>query len=54
MSLRADGFRFLVSKDRKFAKWIHPLEFINEWVDCTDMNDKDFCEFMRFVNETHS
>lgn len=48
-SLREQGYRFMVSRDRKHAEWLHPLEVSEsgvDWVDCTDMNDAEFDAFM--------
>ena len=54
MSLKDAGFRFLVSRDRKKYDWIHPAEIearAKDWIDCTDMDDAEFEEFMRNKNE---
>ena len=49
MSLREQGFRFMVSPDRKQANWVHPVDVaINcpDWIDCTEMSDDEFDAFM--------
>lgn len=48
MTLKDLGFRFMVSQDRKTAKWVHPAEVSAHpgWIDCTDMGDADFLTFM--------
>lgn len=47
MSLKDDGFRFMVSHDRKGADWFYlPDDRCAGWVDCTDMSDEEFDRFM--------
>lgn len=46
--LKSQGYRFMVSQDRKESDWIHQLEVANRpgWIDCTDMDDAEFDAFM--------
>lgn len=46
MSLKAQGFRYVVSPDRKLSKWAHPADMPKDWIDCTDMTDAQFDAFM--------
>jgi hypothetical protein len=51
VTLADAGFRFLVSKDRKLAKWVHMLEVVEDGsTDCTDMDDDEFLEFIKCSN----
>lgn len=47
--------RFLVSPDRSEAVWVHQLEIpthrSRDWIDCTDMNDDQFMQFMKQPKE---
>jgi hypothetical protein len=48
-TLKSQGYRFMVSQDRKNANWFHPLEVAARapgWIDCTDMDDVEFDLFM--------
>ena len=48
-TLKSQGYRFMVSQDRKNANWFHPLEVAARapgWIDCTDMDDAEFDLFM--------
>lgn len=42
--------RFLISPDKKLARWVHPLEierFYQGWHDHTDTPEKEFIEFLQ-------
>ena len=51
MSLKDEGFRYLVRADKERAKWVHPAGLsepqFTGWTDCTDMPDEEFDAFMR-------
>lgn len=50
MNLKEQGFRFLISEDRKDYDWVHPSEIPGskraDWVDCTEMTNAEFDTFM--------
>lgn len=49
MTLKDQGYRFLVREDRKASAWVHPAEITPRaagWTDCTDMDDAEFDAFM--------
>ncbi|CAL8476439.1 hypothetical protein [Caballeronia sp. S22] len=50
MTLAQIGFRFLVSPSRAKGEWHHPSAVAQlvavGWIDCTDMSDLQFDEFM--------
>lgn len=42
--------RFLISPDKKLARWAHPVEierFYQSWSDHTDTPEKEFIEFLQ-------
>ena len=47
-NLRAQGFRLMVRKEFNQARWVHPIEakVMVGFVDCTDMSDAEFEQFM--------
>lgn len=57
MSLKDKGFRYLISPDKKLARWVHPLEierFYQDWTDHTDTPEKEFIEFLQSPVDTPS
>jgi hypothetical protein len=49
MTRKDQGYRFLVSQDRKAAGWAQPAEIAAHaasLIDCTDMDDAEFDAFM--------
>ncbi len=49
MTLKDEGFRFMISPDKVRGRWCNPVEvphFYADWVDCTDTPDKEFIEFL--------
>jgi hypothetical protein len=50
MSLKEQGFRYLVSPDKAKADWIHPAEVdrgrFKNWKDCTDMSDEELDRYI--------
>jgi hypothetical protein len=47
MGLKEDGFRF-VYQDGLFD-WLHPSEISRYAVDCTDMTEDEFVEFVKQI-----
>ena len=50
MTLKEQGFRFMISPDKKRGRWCHPVEiphFYADWTDCTDTPEKEFIEFLQ-------
>jgi len=46
---QAKAKRFIISPDKKLARWVHPLEierFYLGWHDHTDTTEKEFIEFL--------
>jgi hypothetical protein len=46
MSLQEQGFRFVWCQALRECLWRHPLEVKPEDVDCTDMTDREFEQFI--------
>lgn len=50
MTLKDEGFRYLVSPDLRIWNWIHPAEVEQRkqlgWTDCTDMSDAKLDAFI--------
>jgi len=50
MNLKEQGFRYLVSPDKKKADWVHPAEIVRggfgDWKDCTDMSDEELDRYI--------
>ncbi len=44
LTLREQGFRFVCRDGR--GQWLHPLEVQFHDIDCTDMEDDEFAEFV--------
>lgn len=50
MTLKEQGFRFMISPDKVRGRWVHPLEiehFYQDWTDHTDTPEKEFIEFLQ-------
>ena len=50
MTLKEQGFRFMISPDKVRGRWCHPVEiphFYADWVDMTDTPEKEFIEFLQ-------
>ena len=51
MSLKEQGFRYMVHREKDRYGWVHPAEVAErkreEWVDCTDMPDDELVEFFK-------
>lgn len=41
MTLKDEGWRYVCRGHRDF-RWIHPLEMLPSYIDCTDMSDSEF------------
>ena len=49
MTLKEEGFRFMISPDKIRARWCNPVEiphFCSDWSDHTDTPEKEFIEFL--------
>lgn len=49
LTLKEEGYRFMVRPDRTAGDWIHPAEIVArapDWTDCTDMSDAEFDLFI--------
>jgi len=50
MTLKGQGYRFMISPDKVRARWCHPVEiphFYADWADCTETPEKEFIEFLQ-------
>lgn len=45
MSLKEEGFRFMYIGDGEY-EWIHETRIEDEFIDCTDMTDDEFDNFV--------
>lgn len=50
MTLKDEGFRFMISPDKVRGRWCNPIEiphFYADWSDHTDTPEKEFIEFLQ-------
>jgi hypothetical protein len=50
MTLKDQGFRFMISPDKVRGRWCNPIEiphFYADWSDHTDTPEKEFIEFLQ-------
>lgn len=53
-NLKEQGFRLMVNKETEHAAWLHPAETLPGmlgYIDCTDMDDFQFMEFLAALND---
>lgn len=57
MTLKEQGYRFMISPDKIRGRWCNPIEiphFYAGWVDHTDTPEKEFIEFLQSPVDTAS